>query len=83
MNPKALLVIVVFCNVQKRACPPQSNFRPANKSIRVLPCEIALFKKETWSGGRFLVDEMGQKGQKTKLAASTGLGPEASEPTVI
>ena len=67
----------------------------------VLPPKIALFKKETWSGGRFLVDEffwlmeilvdflddeMGGgciEGQKTKLAISTGLGPETPEPTVI
>lgn len=85
MSPKALLVIVIFCNVQKRARQPQSHFRPMIKSIRVLPPKIALFKKETWSGGRFLVDEMGggnMEGQKTKPAISTGLGPETPEPTV-
>lgn len=53
MNPKALLVIVVFCNVQKGARQPESLFRPATKSICVLPPKIALSRRKHGQEGDF------------------------------
>lgn len=71
MNPKALMGRVIFI-VQKGARQPQSHFRPGRKSIPFLPSVIALFKKKTWSRGRFPDDEMG-RGSKERQKAKPAM----------
>lgn len=75
MNPKAFLVRIVFCNVQKRARQPWSHFRLEPNSTPSLPPVIALSQKEAWSRGRLLGNKMGggsQEGQKATSAIAIG-----------
>lgn len=75
MNPKAFLVRIILCNVQKRTSLPWSRFRLGPNSTPSLPPVIALSQKEAWSRDRFLGNKMGgrsQEGQKAKSTLAIG-----------